>query len=74
MDQANEISYSMTRARVGAGLTQAQLARRMCTTQSAIARMEAGRSLPTIATLEKLAEVTGHRLEVRLMPGESKSA
>ncbi|WP_396127399.1 helix-turn-helix domain-containing protein [Acidicapsa acidisoli] len=50
-----------------AGLTQKELARLMCTTQLAIARMESGRSLPTIATLEKLAEVTGNRLEVRLI-------
>jgi len=53
-------------ARVRARLTQAQLAGRMGTTQSAIARLEAGLESPKIRTLEKLAEVTGSRLVLRL--------
>jgi transcriptional regulator with XRE-family HTH domain len=38
----------------------------MGTKQSAIARLEGGRSSPTIKTLRKLAEVTQSRLIVRL--------
>jgi ribosome-binding protein aMBF1 (putative translation factor) len=56
----------MVEARVRAGFTQAQLAQRMGTTQSAIARLEAGRSSPSIATLRKLAAATGSRLVIRL--------
>jgi len=56
----------MIEARMRAGLTQTELARRMGTTQSAIARLESGRISPNIRTLKKLAEVTGSRLVVRL--------
>ena len=65
-----EPEYALVRevigARVRAGLTQEQLAQRMGTTQSAIARLEGGRSSPSIKTLKKLAEATGSRLLVRL--------
>ncbi len=53
-------------ARLRAGLTQTQLAGRMGTTQSAIARLESGVESPKIRTLKKLAEVTGSRLVLRL--------
>jgi transcriptional regulator with XRE-family HTH domain len=52
------------RLRVEAGLTQAELAARMGTTQSAIARMEGGGTRPTLATLEKLAAAVGAELVV----------
>ena len=52
------------RLRVEAGLTQAELAQRMGTTQSAIARMEGGGARPTLETLEKLAAAVGAELVV----------
>ena len=52
------------RLRVEAGLTQAELAERMGTTQSAIARMEGGGTRPTLETLEKLAAAVGGELVV----------
>jgi transcriptional regulator with XRE-family HTH domain len=51
-------------ARRRAGLTQAQLAKRMKTTQTAIARLESGRVKPSTRTLERLAKATGHRLVI----------
>lgn len=53
-------------ARTRAGLTQAELAERMGTTQSAIARMEGGRINPTIGMLRRYAQATGSRLTVVL--------
>ena len=47
-----------------AAQAQAELARRMGTTQSAIARMESGRFKPSHSTLEKYAQATGTRLRV----------
>jgi len=38
-----------------AGLTQEELARRMGTTQPVVARLESGRSRPSMRTLERLA-------------------
>ncbi len=63
----DSIQQLITAARLEAGFTQSELAKLMGTTQSGIARMEAGRFKPTITTLEKLAEVTGKRLEIRLV-------
>lgn len=52
------------RLRTEAGLTQAELAKRMGTTQSAVARMEGGGTRPTLETLEKLAGAIGAELVV----------
>lgn len=52
------------RLRTEASLTQAELAARMGTTQSAIARMEGGGVRPTLETLEKLAGAIGQELVV----------
>jgi transcriptional regulator with XRE-family HTH domain len=51
---------------VRAGLTQEQLAEKMQTTQSTIARLESGRSFPSLRTLARYAEATGSRAVVRL--------
>lgn len=60
-------------ARVEAGLSQQELADRMATTQSVIARLESGRHLPSIATLKKLAKATGTRLSIHLERTEAFS-
>ncbi|SEB22378.1 helix-turn-helix transcriptional regulator [Paraburkholderia sartisoli] len=60
------IARELVAARVRAGLTQEQVAEKMQTTQSTIARMESGRSLPSMRTLARYAEATGSRAVVRL--------
>lgn len=55
-------------ARARAGLSQAQLAARMRTSQSYIARIEGGRVQPSTAVLERLARATGTRLQIRFVP------
>jgi transcriptional regulator with XRE-family HTH domain len=61
------------RARAESGLTQAEVAERIGTTQSAVARMESGKGKhsPSIATLTRYAEALGHRLEIRLIRATS---
>jgi ribosome-binding protein aMBF1 (putative translation factor) len=61
-----ELIQSLIRARSRAGLTQAELAERMKTTQSVIARLEGGRSTPSWKTLRRYAEATGSHLRVSL--------
>lgn len=61
-----ELIESLLRARIGAGLTQAQLAKKMGTSQSVIARLEGGNSVPTLSTLRRYAAATGTRLRVSL--------
>ena len=52
--------------RVQAELSQKDLADRVGTTQSAIARMENGSAEPKIATLERLAEALNTELTLRV--------
>ena len=59
-----ELARALIAARVSAGLTQAQLARRMKTTQSVVARLEGGRVHPSTRTLERIAQATGTRLRI----------
>jgi ribosome-binding protein aMBF1 (putative translation factor) len=65
------IAGALIAARSHAGLTQAELAHRMGTTQSAIARMEGGKIRPSTSTLEKVALATGTRLRVSFEPDAS---
>jgi ribosome-binding protein aMBF1 (putative translation factor) len=67
-----ELARAVIDARVTAGLTQEQLARRMETTQSVIARLESGRTRPSTQTLERLAAATGTRLKIRFEAAETR--
>ena len=55
-------------ARAHADISQAELAERIGTSQSAIARLESGRFKPSTRTLEKLAAATGMKLRIVLEP------
>jgi ribosome-binding protein aMBF1 (putative translation factor) len=61
-----EISAELVKARLRAGLSQAELAARMGTSQSAIARLESGQTLPSTKTLLRFAEATGSKFHIRL--------
>ena len=63
-----ELSRSVIAARTNAKLTQAELAERMKTTQSVVARLESGRTHPSTKTLEKIALATGTRLRISFEP------
>jgi len=58
---------ALVKARTGANLSQAELAKRIGTTQSAIARLEGGGVSPSLSTLRRYAEATGTRLQVNLV-------
>jgi len=55
-------------ARVRAGLTQADLARRAVTSQPAIALYEAGKRSPSMDTLQRILRAAGYELRVHLEP------
>jgi transcriptional regulator with XRE-family HTH domain len=59
------------RSRLKAGLTQAELATRMGTTQSAVARLERPGSNPRVGTLEAAMRATGQELQVRARPAKA---
>ena len=68
--EALEEEFALIEARARAGLSQAELARRMKTTQSVIARLESGRTKPSTRTLSRFAKATGHRLKISFEPLE----
>ncbi len=61
----------LLKARINAGLTQADVAIRMGTKTPAIARLEAGggnkKHSPSISTLRKYAKAVGCHLEIKLV-------
>jgi len=58
----------VSEARKRARLTQAELAERAGTTQSAIARLESGRTSPSLEQVERLMRLCGFQLIVELAP------
>jgi DNA-binding XRE family transcriptional regulator len=67
--QASEfaLAHELIAARTRAGLSQAEVAQRMGTSQSTIARLESGRTLPSLRTLDRYARATGSRARVLLV-------
>lgn len=64
------LARALIEARANAGLTQAQMAERMQTTQSVVARLESGRAHPSTRTLERFARAAGVRLKISFEPIE----
>lgn len=60
---------SLRNARLAEGLSQRELARRARVAQPAVARIEAGRVVPGVDTLERLLRACGHTLEVKRRAG-----
>jgi len=60
-----DVATMIRRTRTEAGLSQAGLAERAATSQPALARYEAGVTLPTLPTLERLLAACGRRLQIR---------
>jgi ribosome-binding protein aMBF1 (putative translation factor) len=68
LEEEFALAAAIAEARGRAGLTQEQVAQRMHTTQSNIARLEAGRTTPSTRTLERFAEAVGARLKISFEP------
>jgi DNA-binding transcriptional regulator YiaG len=68
LEEEFALAAEVAKARSRAGLSQAELARRMKTTQSTIARLESGRGKPSTRTLDRFAKATGHRVKITFEP------
>jgi ribosome-binding protein aMBF1 (putative translation factor) len=68
LDSEFELINALLRARAHAGISQAEVASRMGTTESTVSRLESGHTKPSTRTLERYAEATGHRLHISLEP------
>lgn len=68
LEEEFALAAAVAKARLRAGLSQVELAKRMKTTQSTIARLESGRGKPSTRTLQNFARATGHRLKISFEP------
>lgn len=62
------LAGALIAARANAGLTQQEVAERMKTSQSFVARLEGGAVQPTWKSLQRYAKATGSRLKIALEP------
>jgi transcriptional regulator with XRE-family HTH domain len=74
LEEEFALAKAVIRARNRAGLTQEKLARKMGTTQPTVARLESGRTRPSMRTLQRLATATGSRLLISFEPRHAKRA
>ena len=65
-----ELAEELIAARTRAGLSQRDVAKRMRTTQSAVARIESGKHWPSRRTLDRYAKATGTRPIIKLVAAE----
>lgn len=67
---ALELEFSIIeqviRKRLQEGLTQKQLAEKVGTKQSAIARLEGGNANPSVAFLQKVSKALGSKLQISI--------
>ncbi len=62
------LAAALIHARSEADMTQEQVAEAMGTTQTVIARLESGKTMPSTRTLERFAKATGTRLCISFKP------
>ena len=69
LDEEFAFLDEVLKARAEAGLTQAEVAARIGTTQSVVARLESAESghSPSIATLQRYARALGYEVQIRLV-------
>lgn len=60
------IARELIGARLRAGLSQGEVAERMGTTQSVVARLESGRRPPSIRTVQRFAQAVGGHVVLRI--------
>ncbi len=67
-----EIAQALIEARTNAGLTQADVAKRMGTTQSAVARIEGASHLPSMKSIIRYATAIGAKPMLTLLSGRER--
>lgn len=68
LEEEYALVNAMIRARARADLSQAEVAKRMGTTESIVSRLESGRGKPSTRTLERYARALGHWLRITFEP------
>jgi len=66
LDNEYAIARELIAARARAGLSQSEVAQRMGTSQSVVARLESGKRPPSMRTVERFAQAVGGHLVFRI--------
>jgi ribosome-binding protein aMBF1 (putative translation factor) len=74
LEEEFALAGALIEARSKADMTQEQVAEAMGTTQTVIARLESGRTMPSTRTLERFAKATGMRLRISFVPAKPATA
>ncbi len=64
------LANALIEARTKADISQQEIAKRMRTSQPAVARLEGGRGNPSLDTLRRYARAIGTRLKISFEPAE----
>ncbi|HTQ13452.1 MAG TPA: helix-turn-helix transcriptional regulator [Rhizomicrobium sp.] len=72
LDEEFALAEALIRARATADISQEEIAKRMHTSQPAVARLEGGRGNTTVDTLRRYASATGTRLKITFEPKEAR--
>lgn len=63
-----EIAHALIKARLAAKMTQSEVAKRMHTSQSQVARLESGSHFPSMQTIHKYALAINHKISIEIKP------
>ena len=66
LDDEFALAAQLIGARKRAHLTQEEVAKRMGTTQSVVARLESGHPLPSLRSLQRYAQAVDGKVEIRV--------
>ena len=73
LEEEFALASALLNARDAAHMTQEDVAKAMGTTQTVIARLESGRTMPSTRTLLRFARATGMRLRISFEPEQPAS-
>ena len=63
-----DVARALIKARIAAQMTQRDVATKMLTSQTHIARMESGQHLPTLQSIAKYAHAVNQKITIELHP------
>jgi len=63
-----EIARALIKARLAANMSQTEVARKMHTSQSQVARLESGTHFPSIQTIHRYAQAINHKISFEIKP------
>ena len=63
-----EVARALIKARLSARMSQTEVAKKMNTSQSQIARLESGTHFPSMQTIHKYARAINHKISLNIKP------